>query len=467
MPRNYGIAVTQDSNHHSEDFMKQKSGLSKTSMLLPASGIALALLAAPLAAQTPAPATPAAAAPGTLVQAIRDGKIDLGLRLRFENSDDDAVLRGGDGLTLRTVLGYTTGQFHTLSVRLAAQDVRAIINDYNDGTGRPTAKTTRALIADPSATDLLEGYVASSFLPNTTIKVGRQIVARRQNPLNRYIGAVVWRQNWQTQDAVSLENKSLPDTVLRYAYSWNVNRIFTDKGVGARAQFDSDSHLFDLEYGGLPFGKLEGFAYLLDFANAPASSNATYGARFSGEHGVADQVNIVYAAEYAMQDDYGANPANVNEDYFAGELGLAWKAAGTPPTGFLRAAGAKFTYEQLDGNGVTAFQTPLATGHAFQGWADRLLTTPADGIEDMHVTVDANLGGFNVVLAYYDFSAANGNYDYGTEFNAQVTRAFNPQFTGGIKFASYDADTNATNVARNGALARDVSKFWVWVEFKY
>ena len=46
-----------------------------------------------------------------------------------------------------------------------------------------------------------------------------------------------------------------------------------------------------------------------------------------------------------------------------------------------------------NGSGNRAFQTPLATKHAFQGWADQFLTTPADGIEDAYLGVTAPLLG--------------------------------------------------------------------------
>ena len=42
----------------------------------------------------------------------------------------------------------------------------------------------------------------------------------------------------------------------------------------------------------------------------------------------------------------------------------------------------KLGFEVLEGDGTTAFQTPLATLHAFQGWADQFLVTPGAGVDD-------------------------------------------------------------------------------------
>jgi hypothetical protein len=35
----------------------------------------------------------------------------------------------------------------------------------------------------------------------------------------------------------------------------------------------------------------------------------------------------------------------------------------------------------MSGDGVIGFSTPLATLHKFQGWVDKFLTTPANGID--------------------------------------------------------------------------------------
>ena len=38
----------------------------------------------------------------------------------------------------------------------------------------------------------------------------------------------------------------------------------------------------------------------------------------------------------------------------------------------------------IDGVALTSFQTPLATGFKFQGWADKFLTTPPNGVRDLY-----------------------------------------------------------------------------------
>lgn len=400
---------------------------------------------------------------GGIIDAITAGKLDLLMNLRYENVDDDTAIDEANALTLRTVLGYKTGEFGGFFARAALQDVRELVNDYNDGTGRSAARARYAVVADPAETDFLEAYVGFTGLNKTTIKAGRQIITYRDAPLHRFIGTVGWRQNWQNHDAVTLVNTSIENLKLSYAYSWNINRIFTDEAVlSARANFEGDSHLFNAQYTGFSLGKLETYGYLLDFDNVPASSTATYGVRFSGDYSISEGVKLIYAAEYAAQDDYGNNPASVDDDYFNGEIGVNFKVNETVDSVTL-----KFDYEYFSGDGTTSFATPLATLHPFQGWGDKFLATPTDGIDDFYFSADVSVYGFKFTAIYHDFSSDNLDYDYGTEINLQATRALTKHLTFGIKYADYDGDSNALNLVRNPSLTQDVTKFWTWVQFKY
>lgn len=400
----------------------------------------------------------------SFISALEKGKFLFSARYRFEHVDDAAAVEDADASTLRTTIGWQTGTFRNISARLLLQDVRSVgVDDFNDGTGRANPRTRFAVVADPSETDFLEAYVKYENLADTSFKLGRQIITYRKAPFHRFVGTVLWRQNWQNHDGFTLENKSIKDTTVRYAYVWNVNRIFTDEAViSARANFESDSHLINVQYGGIKHSTLEVYAYLLDFDNAAANSIATYGLRFNGTYPASETLKVLYAVEYAMQDDYANNPANLGEDYFLGELGVNFKLGKQIENLTLKA-----DYELLSGNGTGSFRTPLATGHAYQGWADRFLTTPRDGIQDLYFTAIARVFGFNIVASYHDISSDHDDYDYGTEIDLQIIRPLNKRFTLGIKYSDYDADANAVNVARNGNIAADVSKFWTWLQFSY
>ncbi|MBI2992966.1 MAG: hypothetical protein HYY48_02175 [Gammaproteobacteria bacterium] len=413
------------------------------------------------------------AAEDELWQAISGGKPNLLMNYRYEHVEDDLRPEDAKASTLRTVLGYTSGAFHGFGARAALQDVRVIVvDDFDDATGRPNSKTDHAIVADPSETDLLEGYMSYAGIPGTMLKLGRQVITYRESPFHRFVGNVVWRQNWQTHDAFTLQNTSIKDAVIQYAYSWNVNRIFSDEAVvSSQANFDSNSHLINAEYNGFSPGKLEAYAYLLDFNNSAGNSTQTYGARFAGSRSLTGKLKALYALEYARETDYAGNPGNISADYFLGEAGATVTAGAV-----ISAVTLKFTYELLGGDGgVDRFITPLATHHAYQGWADRFLDTPQDGIQDYYLTAIVNAFGATFRLEYHDLNSDNFSYDYGDELDVILTRTFRKHYMFGLKYADYDADRNADNLARNGlasasprgTVVNDASKFWAFAQIKF
>jgi len=406
--------------------------------------------------------------------ALTGGKFDFYSRYRYEYVDDNRLRPDGTTLdqanasTIRTTLGYSTGSFHGFGFRLMGQDVRDVfVDDFNDATGRPSSKRNYAVVADPSDTDFLEAYLSykgsgETFLNATTMKLGRQIITYRPDPFHRFMGTVLWRQNWQNHDAFSLQNKSLPNTTINYAYSWNVNRIFTDEAVGGKGEFDSDSHFVNVKYDGFNYAKFEGYAYLLDFANSPVNSGETYGGRVSGGYPFSKKMKLLYVGEYASQGDYGAATVAFDEDYYLGEIGVK-----ITPGNVISSVVLKLNYEVLTGNGTSAFQTPLATGHAFQGWTDRFVFTPKDGVKDTFFTTVVAAYGAKFIATYHMFDSDNLGYEYGNELDLLLTKTFKKHYSLSAKIGIYDADTNATNVARGGVRAADVTKTWFWARVKF
>jgi hypothetical protein len=169
-----------------------------------------------------------------------------------------------------------------------------------------------------------------------------------------------------------------------------------------------------------------------------------------------------------VKKDYGENPNDIELNYYPSEFEFT-KAVESATVASLT---AKINYELLEGNGVSAFQTPLGTNHAFQGWADRFLITPADGIEDLYGTLSASVLGANFMLVYHEFSADNHDYDYGSEWDAVLTKTFAEHYTIGIKYTAYDADVNALNLARSGVASDgkqgfDLHEYWTWIGLEF
>lgn len=405
----------------------------------------------------------------SLWQRLIQGKPDLSLRYRFEYADEATPgLKPAYASTLRSTLGYRTGSFHDTSLYFQIQDVRVVGNDllFNDGSD---IVDNRAVVTDAESTEIQQYYLRYGGLPKTVVTLGRQEFNHRDGLSQRFLGNVAFRQHHQSFDAARVLSLALPDTIVDYSYIWNVNRIFGENNPQPNADdFRSNSHVLNVQYNGLPALKLESYLYLLEFTaqseTARRFSTATAGLRGQGDRVVGEGLKLSYAGEFAHQQDYSNNPNSISVNYALAELGLGY-AVGGP----LESIGLKYDYERLEGKGgLQAFQTPLGTNHAFQGFADRFLVTPGDGIQDHFVTLSGKLYGVQLSAAYHRFLSEKGKYAYGDEWDIVAERDFGRGFLAGLKWADYRADQNFLN-NNNSATGQDqdLMRFWAYVQYVY
>ena len=402
---------------------------------------------------------PLAQAEESIINALSSGKASYSARVRYENVDQENLSEEANAYTARLTAAYKTGTYYGFGLFGEVESVHSLFsNNYAHPSQAKGAKYP--VIADPNETELNQGFLYYTGLEDTSVKLGRQALTYRGAPFHRHIGTVAWRQNWQTLDAFSISNQSLSDTTINYAYVWNVNRIFGEDAPEPLDNFDSDSHLFNVQYSGFKAAKIEAYAYLYDFENADAFSTNTYGLRLSGAKPISDATKVIYTAEYATQSDAADNPNSIDADYILAEFGTKISFNGPINTLLLKAS-----YELQEGNGgADRFVTILGTNHAYQGWADKFLVTPGDGVEDIYLTAVTTAYGIKFVAAYHDFSSDNNSYDYGTEFDVMATKKVGKNYTVGLKYADYNADNNALNI---GPTAVDTTKLWAFVSAKF
>ena len=359
-----------------------------------------------------------------LVQALKEGDLKLNLRSRFEDVDQDGV-KGSDVLNLRTRLTYKSGIYQGFNLLLEVDDLTNLTDDdFNDGTG---TNPGTAVIADPEGTEVNQAYLNYQY-QETQLRYGRQRILLDNQ---RFVGGVGWRQNEQTYDAFSLTDETLDGLKVFYAYVYNVNRIFGESV--AAGDHDHETHLVNVSYSGLAFGKLVGYAYLIDNESAPALANDTYGLRWEGKINEMFSYNL----EYATQEEAGDNPVDYSADYFLAEAMAK-----------INRFNFKVGYELLGSDdGVKAFTTSLATLHAFQGWTDKFLATPNTGVEDLYASVGTKLGPVKLSVVYHDLSADEGNADHGTELGFVAGTKLGPVGLT-LKYADYDSDGFATDTQK-------------------
>jgi hypothetical protein len=386
--------------------------------------------------------TAASAAGEGLESLISGGKAALDLRYRFESVEQDDKPSTAGANTLRLRLNLATGVVNGFSAFTEFDHVQVIGTEHHDDTRN--GLTNYPVVADPEGTDLNQAWLQYAGPKGTWLRLGRQ---RINLDGERFVGGVGWRQNEQTYDAFRIETKALPGAVVNYAYVDQVQRVFGPDSGTPPASLEGASHLLNAKLTSLPVGALTLYGYHLDFDDAPQLSSDTLGARYDGAHAVTDTLTFGWALEYARQEDAGDNAAQIDAFYNLVEFRLQTSAAGvTAGREVLSGETGAFTATTNP-----AFQTPLATLHKWQGWADKFLTTPSAGIEDIYLGFNVKFAGWNGQAVWHDFSAEATGLDYGTEIDLSVSRKFAGRYEVLVKYADYSAD----------GLFTDTTKFWL------
>jgi hypothetical protein len=107
--------------------------------------------------------------------------------------------------------------------------------------------------------------------------------------------------------------------------------------------------------------------------------------------------------------------------------------------------------------GEGAFQTPLATLHKFNGWADLFLTTPPTGLVDTWASIAGKADAFSWIVMLHDYESHAGSTPYGTELDAELTWTSPWKQAFGVIWAGYDADS----------FASDTTKLWVFTAYRF
>jgi len=411
---------------------------------------ALALVTLAENDRRPLPYAQPVAVAATPDAAFMQGKFKFDARYRYEMVDQASRSRDAFASTLRLRAGYETLGWNGFFGGIEGEITREIGNNRrSDGVSNNPALP---VIADPESEVLNRLYVgwtdsAADGLAQTRAVLGRQ---RIMYDNERWIGPVAFRQNDQTFDALAFETRAVDHVALRYAYINRVNRILGNSPGG---HWNSNSHLLGISTDYVPFGIVTAYAYLLDLNPVPLMSSATYGLRYDALYQQTDDFAWGIEAEVAQQTDHGGNPGAYMLTY----------ALVRPMVKLMDTTTISAGWEHLGGNGFNAVQAPLATLHRHNGWADVFTTTPANGLQDLHIRVMQEMpdAGFiknpKLDLRFHDFRAARGGAHYGSEFDADVNFSILGRVTLGARFAHYDAKT----------FGADTTKAWFYVEMQY
>lgn len=377
-----------------------------------------------------------------------DAKWSGELRPRFESvSVEDSTKKDAEAFTVRATLGLETKLFglDSLSMKVDGTTVQSIGGEhYNSSTN---GQSGYELVKDPETTRFSQAFLQYK-LGKTAAKMGRQIVNLDNE---RFIGSVDWRQMMQSFDAVVLSDTSINNLTLIGAYVWGI------KGISNLPVSETDSVLLNGSYKVNDSLKVTAYDYML------SSLHDTMGLALTGTIPVS-VAKVDYRAEYASQGDASRDTTG----------GIAYAQADATYynldalaniNGILVGAGYEFLSGKSNAD-ETAFQTPLATLHKFNGWADKFLTTPTGGLCDASATLGYSAPGLGkAMIVYHDFEtdvAMSGKEDLGSEWDLLYTNAI-PGIKGlnGLAKAAYFKGGDVSG------FDKDVTKIWLQLGYKF
>ena len=383
---------------------------------------------------------------GSFAEAFSAGKAGLNIRPRYEHVDIDGVALKADAVTARLRLNFRTAEWKRLSAFGEYDYVFGILTDYNSGAGTSPDKTDFPLVADPKGSDLNQLYLDYQMNEESKFRFGRQrIILDNQ----RFVGGVGWRQNEQTFDALTFTTKAIGRTDLSASYIAYVRRIFGETVPAGKSNVDT--LLLNAKIALTDSWSLTPYYYYIDDKDIASFSTSTAGVRLTGGLKAGEgKVNLV--AEFATQSDVADNPVSYDAQYF--NVGGTWVMDNGLSLGL--------AYESLGGDASelgAMFRTPLATLHAFQGWADKFVLTPSEGINDLYATVKYKAGKWNLTGVYHGFSSEAGSGDFGTEFDLSAGTKISENYGILFKGAFFSADSDS--------FYSDTSKFWIMFTANY
>jgi len=383
-----------------------------------------------------------------------NAKFNGEVRARYENVDDKSNSKDqANAYTVRATLGVDANLFDldALSMKVDGTTVQSIGTEhYNSSTN---GLTQYDVVKDPQTTRFSQAYLQYK-LGKTVAKVGRQIVNLDNE---RFIGSVDWRQMMQSFDAAVISDSSIENLTLVGGYIWGID------GITNIPSTKTDSIVLNGSYKVNDMLKVTAYDYML------SSTHDTIGMALTGDVPLMG-AKIGYRGEYASQKDAsrdtsgGVVNAKADADYYNLD-------ALANISGVLAGVGYEVLSGHVIGDGKTAFSTPLATLHKFNGWADKFLVTPTGGLVDASATLGYTaLGLGKTMVVYHDFKtdvAMSGKSDLGKEWDILYTNNIPgvKGLNGLIKAAYYQAGDILQSSTMN--FTQNDRKIWLQLDYKF
>lgn len=369
---------------------------------------------------------------------LSPNQVKVDLRYRLEHVDQDNLLENAVASTLRTRVLAEKSAFSNVRLWIEVDHVETLGGmGYNDTVN---GMESHSVVADPRGTDINQAAVAYRT------EIGELTAGRfRMNHLNqRFLGGVGWRQNEQTFDGLRFSRSTSSDFYVDVARIHRVNRIFGPKGPNAyeRGALYAGLVTFPLQKN----HHVGAFVYDFDFTDWNIRDSQTLGMNYHGSLNPFS-VPIKLSVTFARQTDAHDQPQSFSHHYHRVSAEAELK----------RKVHLELGQERLAGDGLSAFQTPLATLHAFQGFTDLFLVTPHDGLRDTFSRLRFEAYAVNWGIGYHRFVSDRASRAYGDEWNLTLSYQLPQNVNVLFKYADYRAKTFAV----------DTRKTWLMLSYAF
>ncbi len=363
----------------------------------------------------------------------------FGMRTRYQSIGDDLL---GDALAFTSRFTLTSrfkldeqAQWQLL---LQPNYVYAFNEeDYNS----VTVTRFTSPIPDPDGFNLTQGFIHYDSNNYWSASLGRQSISFDNE---RMVGAIEFWQTPQSFDALKLQYNNQQNINIQYLYSNKVHRIFgqdsnhelpkddvrfghlEQRPASELGEHRLNSHLLNIEYKTENDLTLSGYHYYIDNQDQPLFSTATTGIRIRDEF-KPGKIKYRYVLEYAHQQDSANNLKNYQAWYSLFEFGLQYKSH-------------RFDISQeiLSEDDYNGFQTPLATNHKFQGWADVFASYGMQaGLRDKYVTYRGRANKLNWRVVYHQFDSYSHSDNIGAEIDFELGYRFTRKWEIKLVYADY------------------------------
>ena len=382
-------------------------------------------------------------------QAFTTGTPELSFRLRSETMEDDGKPKQGNGLMLRSQLGWRSNTHEGIGLRLLLVSSNKLVSDFNDDGAVLTSDYPWTPAKD--VTDFTEAFVFWKLNDAASLKLGRQ---KLELDRTRFVGPNEFRQTQRFYQGVSAElRKGQP---LNFFVGY-----FQKERAPDTLQRETEVTVLRASYEWQPGHTVLGSAYLHDRKSSTpvGSSNKIQTVRADGKMAATADYQLKYVLESGRQTPY-ANGTWGTADY------LQYGASMNASDHFVGIY--QETLGERKGTGTAGFYNPLGLLHPTQGWADKFNSTPLKGVQDTWLSTGYSWGQWGIQADYHQFKAAQDLAALGKELDLRLDWKFSKQLQFRAELANYMSDrTCPATAAKEDAISNKCSIQRFWLNLNY